>query len=169
MEAVARLLDREYNGYLRRKIPHPLDDAVKVVIEDYLSRDAVGRRLVLDAIQPRAAGVLSAYGQRMAVMAVRNSSSELLTLGVVAAGIGQPMLSDRRDNLRVLAALNDAAERVGQHLADILRDVRGDIPGAAYSDFTSFCERSARDKSIASMGMGVAGSGSDFHYVAHRN
>ncbi|MEZ0113262.1 hypothetical protein ABH920_007292 [Catenulispora sp. EB89] len=167
MAGITRLRDREFNGYLRRRIPHLLDNLATSAVEEYLAGDATVREAIVNAVDARVAGVLSAFGQRMAVVAVRRNSSEPLTLGLVAAGISNPLLEDPRDNLRVLAALNDAAERVGQQLTDVLRRVRNDVPDASFRDFMSFCERTPRDKSLRAMGMGAAGVGEAFLYVSH--
>lgn len=167
MASATRLRDREFNGYLRRRIPHALDGTVTAVVEGYRSGTPAMREQLLQTVDRKAAGVLSAFGERMAAVAVRSRSADPLILGLTAAGIADPALADRRDNLRVLAALNDAAGRVGRSLVDLVNTVRADIPGSAYDEFLRFCGRSPRDKSLAAMGMGASGSGDNFSYVAH--
>src|SRR5690242_4318116 len=106
MSSIARLADREFNGLLRRRIPHALDDVVERVVADYRSAPPTQRRDMLGEVQPRIADVLSAYGERMAAVAVRQSSTEPLRRGLVAMGMAEGALTDPRNNLLVLAAMN---------------------------------------------------------------
>jgi len=71
----SRFQDRRFNGYLGVRLPHELDGEVDAFVIAYMSRPEpldLGRR---------AAGVLSAYGQRMASVAVRTRAPEPLRRG----------------------------------------------------------------------------------------
>ncbi len=67
----SRFQDRRFNGYLRVGIPHELDAEVEAFVTAYVSGPEPLRLTVMDCMSQRAAAVLSAYGQRMASVAVR--------------------------------------------------------------------------------------------------
>jgi hypothetical protein len=161
---VRNLLDRRFNGYLGIRLPHELDAVVESVVVDHMAATEAARRQTLEAVQPRAAGVLSAYGQRMAAMAVRTDSVVPLYRGVVGMGMADQMLEDPRNNLVVLAAVNHSAETIGTSLARVLTDVRRFLPERAYEKFWSFTERDERGRSLSGMALAAYGSKEDFYY-----
>jgi hypothetical protein len=87
MNITARLTGKQFNGYLRLRLPHELDDVVNQVVAAYRSATPAERQAIVSDMQPRAAGVLSAYGERMAAIAVRSQSVEPLQRGLVAMGM----------------------------------------------------------------------------------
>src|SRR6266699_545944 len=112
MGAMEQLAGKRFNGYLVVRLPHELDDVVTSAVTEYRRATPAARRAMAATVQPRAAGVLSAYGQRMAATAVRKGSKEPLLNALVALGLAQARLDDPRDNIIVLAAVNHAAETV---------------------------------------------------------
>ncbi|MGN9774847.1 hypothetical protein ACTMS0_03565 [Micromonospora sp. H33] len=70
MPSVRRLAGKDFNGYLRIRLPHPLDEVVDSVVDTYMTGPQAMREGMLDAVDRHSAGVLSVYGQRMAAMAV---------------------------------------------------------------------------------------------------
>ena len=66
MDALSRLNGKRFNGYLRIRLPDEPDAVVESVMTAYLDATASARREMSEAVTPRAAGVLSAYGERMA-------------------------------------------------------------------------------------------------------
>jgi hypothetical protein len=166
--SVVRLLSgKQFNGYLRVKLPHELDRTVESVVDAYQQGSQAVRRQMLDEVTPRAAGVLSAYGERMAAAAVRTKSEEALRRGLVAMGMAEMALDDRRNNLIVLAAVNHSATILGREFGDILLSVASDLPDDVLASFREFNERKPEDKSLRSMGLGVEGSSDTFRYVSH--
>lgn len=160
------LNSRDFNGYLRRRIPHKLDDIVKEFVNTYRSASAVDRQQLTSGLTPRAAGVLSSFGERMAAVAVRARSDEYLRLGLVGMGLAEGRLDDPRANLIVLAAVNHSAIRIGTNLRALVDEIAFDLPAQAVAAFRAFTQRDDRDKSLRAMGLGTIGSGDDFRYVS---
>ncbi|KOX22408.1 hypothetical protein ADK67_24705 [Saccharothrix sp. NRRL B-16348] len=164
MATVRHLLDRRFNGYLGIKLPHELDDLVESVVAGYLDATPAVRQETLDAIQPRAAGVLCVFGQRMATMAVRTDSTVPLYRGIVGMGMAERTLDDPRDSLFVLATVNHSARTLGTTITRLATDVRRHLPEPAYERFLAFDLRTERDKSLPAFGLAAYGSGAEFRY-----
>ena len=164
LSSVSRLSGKEFNGYLVIKLPHELDAVVERVVDEYRSGSEAARRQMLDEISPRTAGVLSAFGQRAASMAVRARSVEVLMRGLVAVGMAESRLEDYRNNLFVLAAVNDSAEVLGRRMGELLDVIGPELPADARETLRKFDARQPSDKSLQSMGLRVIGSGDSFLY-----
>ncbi|MEU6378383.1 hypothetical protein [Streptomyces sp. NPDC046909] len=162
---VSRLRDRRFNGYLGVKLPHPLDAEVEAVVLAYMGGTAAGREGMLDAVGDRTAGVLSAYGQRMASMAVRTGALTDLRRGVVGVGMAEGRLQDYRDNLFVLSAINDSASLIGTSLGKVIDGLKDLLPPAGLAALRAFDRRVERDKSLEAFGLGRSGTGESFLYV----
>ncbi|MFD4604530.1 hypothetical protein ACFWPQ_41755 [Streptomyces sp. NPDC058464] len=161
---LSRFQDRRFNGYLGVRIPHELDTEVEAFVTAYVSGPQPLRRTVLDGVGRRAAAVLSAYGQRMASVAVRTRSPEPLRHGLVAAGLAEVRLEEPRNNLYVLAAINDSASLTGTSLQRLIAEVSPFLPPAGVAALRAFDRREDRHKSIESMGIRRTGSGETFRY-----
>jgi hypothetical protein len=165
MSVFGYLRDRRFDGYLRRRLPHELDRLVDAAVAAYRSGSTETRQAMTNDLGPRVAGVLSAYGERMAAMAVRTRSAEPLRRGLVAMGVAEEHLDDSRTNLIVLGAVNHSAKTIGTDLATIIDDVAADLPARVLGTFRTFDSRSERDKSLQAMGLGTQGVGDSFRYV----
>lgn len=153
-----RLQDRRFNGYLAVRLPHELDAEVDAFVIAYMSRPEpldLGRR---------AAGVLSAYGQRMASVAVRTRSPEALRRGLVATALAEAHLEDPRNNLYGLAALHDSACLIGTPFSGLITEVSRFLPPSGLAALRDFDGRQDRDKSIEAMGIRRTGEGETFLY-----
>ncbi|MEV6553603.1 hypothetical protein AB0M57_33620 [Streptomyces sp. NPDC051597] len=164
--AVRNLRDKRFNGYLGVALPHDLDTIVEEVVIDYLNSSHERRTSVLNETNPRAAGVLSVYGERMAAIAVRSSSQTPLERGLVAMGMAQGRLEYSHDNLIVLAAVNHSALAIGSSLSQLITVVADALPAAALSSFLAFAGRTERDKALTAMRLGTSGSGPTLRYVS---
>jgi hypothetical protein len=164
MNIAARLTGKQFNGYLRIRLPHELDVVVDQVVAAYRSATPAVRQAIVSDLHPRAAGVLSAYGERMAAIAVRSQSVEPLQRGLVAMGVADRRLEHYRTNLYVLAAVNHSAVAIGSDLPNVIDSIAPDLPEAALARFRRFTERSERDKSLQAFGLGVVGAGGTFRY-----
>ncbi|WP_427922761.1 hypothetical protein [Streptomyces sp. cg40] len=158
MTSWTRLQDRRFNGYLGVGLPHELDGEVDAFVIAYMSRPEpldLGRR---------AAGVLSAYGQRMASVAVRTRAPEALRRGLVAVGLAEAHLDDPRDNLYGLAALHDGASLIGTPFSGLITEVSRCLPPSGVAALRDFDGRGDRDKSVEAMGIRRTGEGETFLY-----
>ncbi|WP_158716047.1 hypothetical protein [Streptomyces sp. NRRL B-24720] len=160
------LEEKRFNGYLRIKLPHELDEIAESVVDGYMHAVPSFRHEILGTVSTRAAGVLSAYGERMAAVGVRTGSETPLGRALVAMGMADGNLEDSRDNLIVLAAVNHSAAVIESSFDQILAGVAQFIPDPALVNFQAFARREESDKSLWSMGLGVVGSGTSFRYVS---
>ncbi|MEW2810859.1 hypothetical protein AB0929_27755 [Streptomyces massasporeus] len=161
---VSSLRDKRFNGYLRVRLPHALDAEVEAIVTAYMTGSPSTWDAIVGDAYGRAAGVLSAYGQRMASVAVRNGDIDALRRGVVATGLAEGRLDDPRDNLFVLAAVNDSASLLGTTLRAVIDDVKRILPPAGVAGLQHFDQYADRDKSIESYGIRRCGSGQEFLY-----
>lgn len=168
MGAMDQFAGKRFTGYLVMRLPHELDEVVTAAVAGYRRADPAARRATAESVQPRAAGVLSAYGQRMAAMAVRTGSKEPLLNALVGVGLAQARLQDPRGNLIVLAAVNHAADTVvGQNaLGGLVDEVAGVLPAASATVLRTFADRPAHAKSLPSMGLQGWGDREHFLYVS---
>ncbi len=165
MGSVFVLLDKRFNGYRVIRLPDERDDVVTSVVEGYCQADAATRQRMLDDLAPRAAGVLSVYGERMAAIAVRTGSTLPLQRGLIGMGMANDRLEDHRNNLIVLAAVNHRATLLGTTLDEQVTAVARFLPASAEAGFRAFAGRAERDKSLSAMALATYGSGPDFRYV----
>lgn len=166
MTALSRLGARQFNGYLKIKLPHALDAVVDSVVDAYRGEHASRRQQMIDEATPRVAGVLSAYGQRMAAVAVRAQSPAVLERALVAVGMAHSRLEDPRDNLYPLAAINHSATLLGTELGQLIDRVATALPDPAVQALRDFASRADQDKSLRAMGLGTTGQGVEFSYVS---
>ena len=166
MTALSRLGGKQFNGYLKIKLPHDLDAVVDSAVDAYRGEDASRRQQMIDETTLGVAGVLSAYGQRMAAVAVRAQSPVVLERALLAVGIAQGRLQDPRDNLYPLAAINHSATLLGTDLGQVIDRVATLLPAPAVQALRAFASRAERDKSLRAMGLGTAGQGAEFRYVS---
>jgi hypothetical protein len=159
------LRDKRFNGYLRVKLPHPLDAEVEAVVTAYAAGPASTRQALINGLDARAAAVLSAYGQRMASVAVRTRSVDVLRRGVVAVALAEGHLDEPRDNLFVLVAVNDSASLIGTSLARVIDDVKGLLPPVGLAALQEFEQYRESDKSLEAMGIRRSGADQDFLYI----
>ncbi|MFF5313608.1 hypothetical protein [Streptomyces massasporeus] len=147
------------------RLPHALDAEVEAIVTAYMKGLPSVRDAIVGDAYGRAAGVLSAYGQRVASLAVRNGDIDMLRRGVVAIGIAEGRLEDPRNNLYVLAAVNDSASLLGTTLRAVIDDVKGLLPPAGIAGLQEFDRHADRDKSIEAYGIRRCGSGQEFLYA----
>ncbi|MFH9888020.1 hypothetical protein ACH4OQ_38250 [Streptomyces luteogriseus] len=162
---VSILRDRRFNGYLGVRLPHALDAEVEAIVTAYMTASPSVRNTMVNEVHGRAAGVLSAYGQRMASVAVRTGDIDALRRGVVATGLAEGRLDDPRNNLFVLAAVNDSASLLGTTLQAVIDDVKGLLPPAGVAGLQQFVHYEDSEKSIEAFHIRRCGSGQDFLYA----
>lgn len=168
MSTIRELDGKRFNGYLKLRIPHKLDEVVASTVDLYRSGGPPVRREMLDQVGPRSAGVLSAYGQRMATIAVRTQSEEPLRHGLVGMGMSVATLEridGNQSNMIVLAAVTHAADSVGSDLSTLVDQVAPVLPDRAVELFREFTRRAPRDQRLAAMGLRTLGTGDEFRYA----
>jgi hypothetical protein len=151
----------EFRGYGARPIPQPRDSDISNVLRAWMALDVVDRK------QSEVSGdqrwIMLAYSERMAALAVRARSQDLITLGLIALGV-DGWNDDWRDNLPIVALHYDAAKRIGANPEDIFESAAGLLPDKPASALRSFLRRSAHDKSLKAMGYIVGNDDDGFRY-----
>jgi hypothetical protein len=165
MGLVSLLHDRRFIGYLRFRIPHEYDAIVERVVAEYRAGSSTAKQEVVDEVSYRVAAVLSAYGERMAAVAIRTGSPEPLRRGLISMAMADGRLEAHVTNLSMLAAVNHSAGLLGTTLAALIDDVAAEIPESTADAFRAFIQRSERDKSLKSFFLDTAGEGDEFRYI----
>lgn len=148
---------REFAGYLKRRIPHPLDAKVLAAIKDPQKRAV----MTSDDV-----AVLTVFGHRQAVEAVRTSVVDALMTGFFAVAIAIDLHGDTRDVFMALAPLFRSAELLNTRTEDILAGLR--LAGASAQsvyEIQRFGDRPVANRSLSAFGLREEGSGVEFRYV----
>jgi len=137
-------------GYLQRPFPDRIDRVVDHFLGGYRLADDATRAAVRTAIHLDHAQTLGAYGERMATLAVRERSVDLLARGLLAAMLrGNCPQEDLRDVLVSIAPLQRSAERLGVDPEDEFERAAAlagpDTPRA----LRDFPRRKPRDRGLA--------------------
>lgn len=92
-----------------------------------------------------------AYAERMAILAVRKQSPDLLKKGLLALVLEGFKLDPREDIMR-LALLDHRAIKIGVNPKQLFEEAATFATGEAIEHLRQFTLRKAQDKSIESMG-----------------
>jgi len=145
-------------------IPQRRDDEIREIILRWAGLDESTRRIAGESIEDDQRYTLLAYSERMASLAVRKRSSELIYLGLLALGI-DGWRDDWRDNAVLLALHHDAAKKIGID-PDIVFGSAGDLLARKVSEsLQSFLRRSGEDQSLEAMGYEEGRDDGGFRYV----
>lgn len=144
-DALAALEPSNNRGYGRKPLPTIRDDEIAVLLHQLVSQNSIS------SLEPQHGIVLAAYAERMASLAVRTGSSELIRDGLVAIQLALKS-GDQRESMPVLSLLSRAAELIGSTPSEEF------LAAARYMSLTpsdqliSFLERNEDDRSLAAMG-----------------
>ena len=101
-------------GYLKQPFPHSLDRTIDEFLDLYREADDAARADVRAGLRREHGRTLAAFGERMATLAAREDSAELLAHGLLALMLdGNCPGEDLRDVLVSAAPLQRTAERLG--------------------------------------------------------
>jgi len=101
------------DGYLRKPFPHSPDQPIDKFLDLYREADDAARTDVRAALRREDGRTLGAYAERMATLAARERSPELLSRGLLAVMLdGNSPGEDLRDVLVSIAPLQRTAERL---------------------------------------------------------
>jgi hypothetical protein len=113
----------------------------------------------------RAPHVLTPYAHHMAELAVNRGERRLLVYGLVANVVGG-LNKNRRENLRVMAIVEDAATRLGVDLAELFDEVAATVGESAADSLALWLNRKPEDRSLAAMRYIVGDEPGDVIYVS---
>ena len=149
LEGTLKKLASEYtHGYGSSPLPCQIDEEVESLV-DVVTGDDEARTLL--EMNETHGFVLLAYAERMASLAVRENSVDILSKGMAALGIASRLIYVK-ESLPVLALIHDSASKLGVDPPELFSTLplhEGDEL-KAYVD--SFLNRSGEDRSIQAMG-----------------
>ena len=133
-------LERPCYGYLRWPLPCERDDEIAAILPvlPHYARELTDRH----------AGVLSGFAERMASLAVRRHSRQLISDGLIANAVALCASKDFRDVLSPFAALYRAAERIGQAPGEVFFDAARRLPTDIGKHLISFAGRTPQNRSL---------------------
>ncbi len=107
------------DGYLYWPLPCPLDEELSRIVRTFADLPSNERDKVSESFHVRYSDVLRAFAERMAILGVRENSSERLFDGLVALVIENFRL-DYRETLLVLSLLYHSAVKISADPEDLL-------------------------------------------------
>ncbi len=136
-------------AYYKQSIPSEIDNEIIKLLMELIQHDQESLMKIVNEIIMQNTQILGLFAERMASLAVRESNSTHITLGLIALII-YLHTADTRDAILVLSLLYDAAIRIKVDPCEIFKKVElivGD------SDFLNdFLNRNEESKSIEVMG-----------------
>lgn len=163
---LGRLDPARFHGWGPAPIPDPRDAAVTEVVDALVAAGpAAVSRACRNLDEPRA-NVLRAYAERMSDLAVRTGDRQALFRSLVALVVGG-LHAGRREALRVMALLDDAAGRIQVDLVALVSEVVEVVGDDAAGQLALWLRRPQQLRHPEAMGF-VGHWGPDgFRYVEH--
>lgn len=148
---------REFAGYLKRSTPHPLDEKVLAAISSPQRRAAM---------TPDDVSVLTVFGHREAVEAVRTSDIQTLNYGFFAVAIAVDLKGNMPEVFMALAPLFHSANLLNARTEDIVVGLMdAGASTEAIDEIRRFAGRPAANRSLKAFGLREEGSGRSFRYI----
>ena len=151
-------------GYGVLPIPQNLDLQITQLLERWTKLNPSQRETIASQISDEQRQTLTAYGERMASLSVRNHDASLIRSGLLAVGI-DGWRSDWRENVMVVALLHDAAARIGIEPGAIFEHAAALLADKPANAIRRFLLRSVEDKSLTAMGYTAGTSPDGFRYL----
>lgn len=147
---ICKKLDSEYvHGYGPSPLPNQIDEEVEHLIDASLAATD-GDRPLADLTQTHGM-VLLAFAERMASLAIREGSVDIVSKGMEALRIASRLVYEK-ELLPILLLLHNSAIKLGADWSNLIPVTSG----CEENRFKEFCEsflaRSATDRSIQAMG-----------------
>ena len=144
----------------------PSDELMMAVIEAFSSADEEGRRKIATKLGSEAQRTFLSFAARMAVLAVRRNTPELVVVGLCALAVEGGGRGDIRDAIVVLAKLHHSAVKLGMNAFGTF----GGVALLATSDrlrneMARFPHRPPADRNLAAFLLREDLTGGEFNYV----
>src|SRR5262245_44783288 len=107
---------------------------------------------------------LLAYSERMASLAVRERSQELIVLGLIALAVAGCEVGDWRDSIVVIAPNYDAALRLKADPGVLFEKAAALLPDDSAEELRAYLRRPAHDKTLEVMGYVPDADAGGFRY-----
>jgi hypothetical protein len=145
------VITEDYVGYLQRPIPCKLDDVVRSFLAAFVEALPLERRRVSGQRDHTLSRILFVFAERMACLAVRESSVEQLTSGLMSLA-AEGWTEDSRSDMMALGLLCDAAVRIGADPIALVQQIRPYASRSIADTIEEFIKRKPEDRSIGSVG-----------------
>ena len=162
--SIARLNDKQFSGHRTRRIPHPLDNVIAAVVNDYRSARPSQRQAMLQDVTAGPAAILCGFAERLAAVAVRTHTVVPLHQALVAVGMAVEALDDYRDHLYPLVAVQHSAALLGTSYTALVGSVADELTPWALAQLRAFDARDDRDRSLQAFGLRTEGDADEFRY-----
>lgn len=162
LEATLEKLASEYtHGYGPSPLPSQIDQEIESLVDAVAAGDETGT--------PPGMGethgfVLMAYAERMASLAVRETSGDILSKGMTALGIASRLVYVK-EALPVLALMHNSAIKLGVDPTKLFSALALNEGDELKSYVDSFLNRSAEDRSVQAMGYVESEDEGGFRYA----
>ena len=160
----AHWLRTENQGYGQLPIPRVLDHKIHQVISKWIDLNENARKEAAKSIQESQRFAFLAFSERMASLAVRKKSTDLIFTGLVALGV-DGWRYDWRDNVLLLALHYDAALKLGIEPNVVFDQAAMLMDNEVAEGIRSFPRRSKEDKSLEAMGYREGNDDDGFRYM----
>ena len=155
---------RRFDGYGPSPLPSTLDQDVAAFVDGLRSGGPPVAALAIAKATEAGRGVLRAYAERMASLAVRQRDAKLLERAIVAVVVGGLSENDH-EALLVMPVIEDSAKRIGVQ-PPILFEGAAEIVGhPATTNLVLWLMRKPEDRELSCMGYAVGEDGDGFRYI----
>jgi hypothetical protein len=151
-------------GYGASRIPNEIDDKVTNTVKRYLELDEEGKKKVREKVGREHKFVFLAFAERMASLAIRLKSRELLMLAMIAMFL-QIGIGDVREDIAILTLIHAAAQKLGIDPRFVFVESARQFGSRDTSGLEAFLGRSDEDKLIDSMGYTEGADSDGFRFV----
>ncbi len=157
------LIGSATDGYGTWPIPDPLDDRISSLINEWRSLPADKRAVESKTITEEQNATLLAFSERMASMAVRMKSQDLVVLGLLALGV-DGWQTDWRENTLLLCLHFDASKKIGITPEITFGNAAKLLSPNVATALEEFLQREPQDQSLKSMGYKESADSDGFRY-----
>ena len=151
------------HGYGPLPIPQHRDVQIVELLQAWLALDTPSRLAAAQSLQPGQCSVLSAFGNRMASLAIRENDTARIHHGLIALGLGMQG-GDNRNIEMILSLHYDAARRLAGDANQLFEDAAQRLPAQAAQTLRMFAARIEDDKLPESMGYQSGHDADGFRY-----
>lgn len=151
------------HGYGPLPIPQHRDVQIVELLQAWLALDAPSRLAAAQNLQPSQCSVLSAFGNRMASLAVRENDTGRIHYGLLALGLGTRG-GDNRNIEMILSLHYDAAHRLAGDADRLFEGAAQLLPAWAAQTLRMFAARIEADKLPQAMGYRSGRDADGFRY-----
>ena len=161
---VERLRQKNTAGYDSEPIPNQLDEEILALTVSFLNGTDLERELIVSAFDENHSMTLILFSERMASLAVRRNSEDILLAGLVAQII-EKWRFDARENLLRLTLLYHSAVKIGCLPEQLFNRASKCASKDVANQLHAFVHRKAQNRGIEVMGYEESNDADGFRYV----